>query len=96
MYQELFELLHPGNGANPVSFVLQVDDLVEPGPEQIAFPRRLVLLRSHRVLRCGNRIMASQAKGIPKRNCKVLALRTAKPCNPKPAAAPKTDSSSNA
>jgi hypothetical protein len=38
--------------------VLHVDDLVEPGPEQIAFPRRLVLLRPHRVLRCGNRITA--------------------------------------
>jgi hypothetical protein len=36
--------------------VLHVDDLVEPGPEQIAFSRRRVLLRSHRVLRCGNRI----------------------------------------
>src|SRR5450631_3351991 len=36
--------------------VLHVDDLVEPGPEQIAFSRRLVLLRPHRVLRCGNRI----------------------------------------
>src|SRR3981189_2637422 len=36
--------------------VLHVDDLVEPGPEQIAFPCRLVLLRSHPVLRCGNRI----------------------------------------
>jgi hypothetical protein len=33
--------------------VLHVDDLLEPGPEQIVFPRRLVLLRPHRVLRCG-------------------------------------------
>src|SRR5512143_2198360 len=38
--------------------VLHVDDLVEPGPEQIAFLRRLVLLRPHRVLRCGTRITA--------------------------------------
>jgi hypothetical protein len=30
--------------------VLHVDDLVEPAPEQIAFARRLVLLRPHRVL----------------------------------------------
>ena len=42
--------------------VLHVDDLVEPGPEQIAFPRRLVLLRPHRVLRCGNRITACRAR----------------------------------
>ena len=52
--------------------VLHVDDLVEPGPEQIAFPRRLVLLRPHRVLRCGNRITARRPEGIPKRNRKVL------------------------
>jgi hypothetical protein len=31
--------------------VLHVDDLIEPGPEQIAFLRRLRLLRSHRPLR---------------------------------------------
>jgi hypothetical protein len=31
----------------------RVDDLVEPGPEQIAFPCRLVLLRPHRPLQCG-------------------------------------------
>ena len=37
-------------------FVLHVDDLVEPRPEQIAFTRRLVLLRPHRSLRCGNGI----------------------------------------
>jgi hypothetical protein len=33
--------------------VLRVDDLVEPGPEQITFPCRLVLLWPHRLLRCG-------------------------------------------
>jgi len=32
--------------------MLQVDDLIEPGPEQIAFARRLRLLWSHRSLRC--------------------------------------------
>src|SRR5436305_4993146 len=32
--------------------VLQVDDLIEPGPEQIARIRRLMLLRPHRALRC--------------------------------------------
>src|SRR5258707_8355908 len=32
--------------------VLQVDDLVQPRPEQIVRSRRLVLLRPHRPLRC--------------------------------------------
>src|SRR5258705_4269760 len=32
--------------------VLHVDDLIEPGPEQIARIRRLMLLRPHRALRC--------------------------------------------
>src|SRR5258708_36860821 len=41
-------------------FVLEVDDLVEPGSEQIVRTRRLVLLRSHRALRCANRIMLCQ------------------------------------
>jgi hypothetical protein len=37
--------------------VLHVDDLLEPGPEQIAWSRRLVLLRPHRHLRCSQGIM---------------------------------------
>jgi hypothetical protein len=37
-------------------FVLHVDDLIQPGAEQIARSRRLTLLRSHRVLRCDHRI----------------------------------------
>src|SRR3954451_4645643 len=32
--------------------VLQIDDLVQPRPEQIVRSRRLVLLRPHRSLRC--------------------------------------------
>ena len=36
--------------------MLHVDDLIEPGPEQIARIRRLMLLRPHRPLRCGNGI----------------------------------------
>src|SRR4029077_3013592 len=32
--------------------VLHIDDLVQPRPEQIVRSRRLVLLRSHRPLRC--------------------------------------------
>jgi hypothetical protein len=37
--------------------VLQIDDLIEPRPEQIVRTRRLVLLWPHRALRCGKRIM---------------------------------------
>jgi hypothetical protein len=36
----------------------------------------------------------SQAKGIPKQNRKVLRLSAAKPCNPKPANALKTNAPS--
>ena len=36
--------------------ILHVDDLIQPGPEQIARIRRLMLLRPHRALRCGNGI----------------------------------------
>src|SRR6516164_3126356 len=35
-------------GAELYQLVLQVDDLVEPGTKQVAFPRRLRLLWSHR------------------------------------------------
>jgi hypothetical protein len=37
--------------------VLEIDDLIEPSPEQITFTRRLVLLRPHRALRCSQGIM---------------------------------------
>jgi hypothetical protein len=37
--------------------VLQIDDLIEPRPEQIVRTRRLVLVWPHRALRCGKRIM---------------------------------------
>src|SRR5262245_22493899 len=36
--------------------VLHVADLIEPGPAQLAFPSRLVLLRPHRRLRCDDGI----------------------------------------
>jgi hypothetical protein len=42
--------------------VLQIDDLVEPRPEQIVRSRRLVLLRPHRPLRCTTESW-SEAKG---------------------------------
>ncbi|MGY3079689.1 hypothetical protein ACVWZZ_006097 [Bradyrhizobium sp. LM6.10] len=41
--------------------VLHVDDLVQPGPEQIARSRRPVLLRSHRHLRCDHGIMTGDS-----------------------------------
>src|ERR1700734_1335469 len=44
--------------------VLQVDDLVQPRPEQIVRSRRLVLLRSHRPLRCTTESW-SAGKGNP-------------------------------
>src|SRR5215203_4054044 len=45
--------------------VLQVDDLVQPRPEQIVRSRRLVLLRPHRPLRCTTESW-SERKGNPK------------------------------
>ena len=47
-------------------FVLQVDDLLEPGPEQIAFARHLRLLRSHRFPPMRPRNHDSRFTGIPK------------------------------
>src|SRR5258705_6214911 len=44
--------------------VLHVDDLVQPGPEQIVRSRRLVLLRPHRPLRCTTESWP-EAKGNP-------------------------------
>src|SRR5438309_1516351 len=41
--------------------LLHVDDLVQPGPEQIARSRRPVLLRSHRHLRCNDGIMTGDS-----------------------------------
>jgi hypothetical protein len=42
--------------------VLHVDDLVQPGPEQITRFRRPVLLRSHRHLRRAHGIMTGDSK----------------------------------
>ena len=53
--------------------VLQVDDLVEPRPEQIVRPRRLVLLRPHRPLRCTTESW-SAAKGNPQTKLQGLGL----------------------
>ena len=42
--------------------VPHVDDLIEPGPEQIAFTRPLRFLRSHRPLRCDHEIMLGDSR----------------------------------
>src|ERR1700730_9185293 len=74
--------------------VLQLDDLVETRPEQIARHRRRVLLRPHRSLRCAQRIMLRLSRESRKRNCKLPGPQTPKPCNLKPARSPKNDSQS--
>src|SRR4249919_1742247 len=53
--------------------VLQVDDLVQPGPEQIVRSRRLVLLRPHRPLRCTTESW-SAGKGNPQIKLQDLVL----------------------
>ena len=47
--------------SEPNQLVLHVDDLVQPGPEQIARSRRPMLLRSHRHLRCDDGIMTGDS-----------------------------------
>ena len=84
-------------GCQADQLVLGVDDLIEPGSEQIARSRRLTLLRPHRSphpMRLKNH--ASPLEGIPfaESNRKVPSLPTPKPCNLKPALAPDTDSRS--
>jgi len=76
--------------------VLQIDDLVEPRPEQIVRTRRLVLLWPHRALRCGKRIMLRPLRESRKRNCKVPMPKTPKPCNLQIALRPNPDSRSGA
>src|SRR5260221_14570519 len=53
--------------------VLQVDDLVQPRPEQIVRSPRLVLLRPHRPLRCTTESW-SAAKGNPKTKLQGLGV----------------------
>src|SRR4051812_1248884 len=73
--------------------VLQVDDLVQPCPEQIVRSRRLVHLWPHRPLRCTTESW-SAAKGNRKRNCKVRGSQAPNPCNLKCRRIRKTDSRS--
>src|ERR1700745_635665 len=46
--------------------VLEVDDLIEPRPEQIARTRRLMLLRPHGPLRCSHGIIVRRKRESPK------------------------------
>src|SRR5829696_8863998 len=68
--------------------VLQVDDLVQPRPEQIVRSRRLVLLRPHRPLRCTTESW-SERKGNPKTKLQGFgfsssqSLQSQMPPNPK-------------
>src|SRR5260370_23130175 len=73
-------------------FVLQIDDLLEPCPEQIAFTRRLMLLRSHRAPRCEQRIMLRRPRESQKSNRKPPPPQQAKPCESKPPSVPTNDS----
>ncbi|MEY9880608.1 hypothetical protein [Bradyrhizobium sp. USDA 329] len=69
--------------------VLHVDDLLEPGPEQITFLRRLRLLRSHRLLPIRAPNHAVRFEGISNCKLQVPSYRTVKACNHKVAAAGK-------
>src|SRR5262249_23633285 len=52
-----------------------VDDLVQPRAEQITRSCRLVLLRPHRSLRCGDRIMLLDSRESRKRIASFQGLR---------------------
>src|SRR5262249_517064 len=71
-----------------------VDDLVQPRAEQITRSCRLVLLRPHRSLRCGDRIMLLDSRESRKRICKLPRPQTRKPCNLKSTKPPKNNSRS--
>jgi hypothetical protein len=55
---------------------------------------RLMLLRPHRSLRCGDRIMLLDSRESRKRICKLPGPQTRKPCNLKSTKPPKNDSRS--
>ena len=52
---------------------------------------RFSLLRPHRPLRCRHRITLADSREFEKRNCKLPAPRTRKPCNLKSAKLPKNE-----
>src|SRR5271170_6282574 len=58
-------------------FVLQIDDLVQPRPEQIVRSRRLALLWPHRPLRCTTESWFA-AKGNPKSKLQGLGLSSSR------------------
>src|SRR3954469_24389965 len=68
--------------------VLQIDDLVQPRPEQIVRSRRLVLLRPHRSLRCTTESWAA-GKGNPKAKLQGLAASTSHSLQSQTASNPK-------
>src|SRR5215813_15020487 len=74
----------------PSRCVPHVDDLVQPRAEQITRSCRLVLLRPHRSLRCGDRIMLLDSRESRKRICKLPGSQTRKACNLKSTKPPKT------
>src|SRR5881398_219343 len=76
--------------------VPHVDDLVQLRAEQITRSCRLVLLRPHRSLRYGDRITLLDSRESRKRNCKLPAPQTLKPCNLKSPKPPENDSRSEA
>src|SRR5256886_5875320 len=76
--------------------VPHVDDLVQLRAEQITRSCRLVLLRPHRSLRYGDRITLLDSRESRKRNCKLPAPQTLKPCNLKSPKPPESDSRSEA
>src|SRR5438067_3316376 len=73
-----------------------VDDLVQLRAEQITRSCRLVLLRPHRSLRYGDRITLLDSRESRKRNCKLPAPQTLKPCNLKSPKPPENNSRSEA
>src|SRR5437762_10852012 len=77
--------------------VPHVDDLVQLRAEQITRSCRLVLFRPHRSLRYGgDRITLLDSRESRKRNCKLPAPQTLKPCNLKSPKPPESDSRSEA
>src|SRR6516225_2280163 len=74
--------------------VLHVDDLIQPRAEQIT--RSVVSCFFGRIapLRYGDRITLPDSRESRKRNCKLPAPQTVKPCNPNAPKPPETDSRS--
>jgi hypothetical protein len=63
-------------GSELYQLMLQVDDLIEASPEQIACTCRPWLIRSHRHLRCGHRITIGDS---PKSQIEIASFRPLKP-----------------